>query len=863
MEPESRPDTSQEKPKGELGVALSRYAQALQTNVYSFEDFRGKSLTDLNNSPDTSSEYRHRLSIFRRAIQLNVRLMEEMNKLGHGVPSDTVASFAELLCTPGARLVTAEAEVFSGKASLGREIMGFGLILTDIDYAPDKAQIPESLLDTAGLKNEKIFRSVRLYAVPEADRYFGKGQTVTRILEKYDEITQGGRVVGKVLVGPEDLPSIWLAARNALLSRTFEETEHALIEMAEHPDGTVQPLFLKWVVSPPMSEEGRREIFSRREKYEGKAREALQRLGWTVAHVPAAGATIVCRTQNGDGPALAHLFPGNHILEVKKQENKGAGAPPNYATLDPDYEWKSMPSSWIDAFYLVGQLGSFEERAIRKEELDSYQRALREHGKIIIQDSLGELEERVAELRSRGFRILYAGPALHSYGRFAESESQDYVLVGEKVGREVGVALEEANRKKREPIFLQTRWFIEEGTDELQQVLVSPDAHDTVAHFSHLGTRYVVVKSGYPRPMLAQDGVSGYVMEPVSAVINESYDTSPDAVSRIMLERRAHVPCDDILSYEPASQAFSLPRDDTEMVRTQLVEISSNRGIQEEVREGYSHLSTSGMVRAISVQEGLNASVMGGAWSARLEPTLFSLLERDDRSPGVWPGAAVTLAAQERLPLNTVSVDRLLTLPSTRHYRECEAPEVPFREFALSDYVERNSEGNELARVSLESAFPHHSLHLSAKRVAWLPVVLMLDEEGNEELFVGMEVRHLGPVQEKTGSSLLATAPFFLLPSEMSLEEENSFLRDKAAADFHIDVVQHLPLGAQYSPRPNALRDVIFPELVEVSAESASRSSLHWMPLDELFERRQKVLDLQLQILAGRASWALGRLKRV
>ncbi|MCB0332822.1 MAG: hypothetical protein KDD55_04935, partial [Bdellovibrionales bacterium] len=623
------------------------------------------------------------------------------------------------------------------------------------------------------------------------------------------------------------------------------------------------PLFLRWVVSPPMSEQGRREIFSRREKYEGKAREVIQRLGWTVAHVPAAGATMVCRTQDGDGPALAHLFPGNNILEVRTPGEKGEGSPPNYAAIDPDYEWKSMPPSWIDAFYLVGQLGAFESGAVRQEELDSYQRALRDHGKIIIQDSFGTLEERVEEFRSRGFRILYAGPAHHSYGRFAESESGEYVLVGEKVARESGVTIEETNRRSVEPKFLQTKWFIEEGTGEHQQVLVSPDAHDTVAHFSHLGTRYVVVKSGYPRPMLAHDGVSGYVMEPVSAILNDSNDASPDTVSRTILEKRAHVPSGDILSIEPASQVFSLPRDDTETVRTQLVEITSDRGIEEEVREGYSHLSTSGTVRAISVQEALNASVMGGAWSARLEPTLFSLLERDDRSPGVWPGAAVSLAVQERLPLNTVSVDRLLSLAPEQHFRECDPPEIPFREFAISDFIERNSEGDELARVSLESAFPHHSLHMSPKRVAWLPVVRMKNGDGKEELYVGVEVRHLGPVQEKTGNSLLATAPFFLLPKGLSLEEENTYLKKKAAIDFEIDVIQQVPLGAQYAPRPNALRDVLYPELVEVTVESASRSSLHWMPLDELFERRKDMLDLQLQILAGRASWALGRLRRV
>ncbi|MCB0334170.1 MAG: hypothetical protein KDD55_11760, partial [Bdellovibrionales bacterium] len=130
MGPESQPHTTHGESRGELGAALSRYAEGLQVNVYSFEDFRGKSLAELAAVSDMSPEYRERLSLFRRAIQLNVRMMEEMNKLGRGVPSDTVSSFAELLCTPGARLVTAEAEIHSGASTLGKEILGFGLLLT-------------------------------------------------------------------------------------------------------------------------------------------------------------------------------------------------------------------------------------------------------------------------------------------------------------------------------------------------------------------------------------------------------------------------------------------------------------------------------------------------------------------------------------------------------------------------------------------------------------------------------------------------------------------------------------------------------------------------------------------------------------
>ncbi len=476
--------------------------------------------------------------------------------------------------------------------------------------------------------------------------------------------------------------------------------------------------------------------------------------------------------------------------------------------------------------------------------------------------------------RGRDLRIVTSMPLWNPWivqnrfeGRFYLSDLSEtplpfpptnYLIVGEKVPPRAGVELIEKQRRSlKRPQFLSLTFHRHKASGYMYELAERPNLTvDLLPWFENAGQIFVLAKKDFPRPVvnacadqptLNGSSFSGYITEPVSAIV-DSINASEKVVSRILTER-AGFDAGDILNFGEPFSYYTSPGGINERVTARLVEMRPHRTDATPI-PNYTKFTDAGTVRELDAHQTLRACHVGGMFDARLEINIYRLLRALRLSPGSWIGATVALTAQDvSSPLNT-SEDALS--PSAHAAFEVCTQHIAPRFLSLQEgaFIERTCDGETLAAASFEYVVPQH---WSKNTIVALPV---LQTKGG--IFVGIEHRDLPAAQTFTGSSRIAVAPAWRLPFTVKdrLELE-AFLLEAMPRDFGISTRRWWELGGSYFPTPGITPEVVYPFVVEVGECNSAQSRLQFIEINKLAARLDSIQDAHLMITAGRLIHAL------
>jgi len=472
--------------------------------------------------------------------------------------------------------------------------------------------------------------------------------------------------------------------------------------------------------------------------------------------------------------------------------------------------------------------------------------------------------------RSRGLRIVSSMPIRNPWivanryeGRFHLSDLDgrtlpfpptNYLIVGEKVPRGAGVQLhEEHSAPLTSPHFLFLTAWRHEETGRVFELVERPGRTlDLLPWFRSEGQVFVLAKKGFPRPVvnacadhpnLGGATLSGYVTEPLAA-ITQAGEAPDKAIARILHER-AGLPAESLRALSEPAHYFTSPGGVSERVSAYLVEVAPSSGLP---APDYGPFTSAGSVRELDARQVLRACHVGGMVDARLELNIHRLLRHLGASPGPWIGAAIQLTEQPRVP--KWAEDALA--PARRAvFSAHEEGATGYLDLRTGTFSERDAEGQVLASVPREYLVPREA---SRNTAVALPVV-----RTREGIRVGIEHRELPVVQHFTGSANLAVTPAWRLPRTLSrLDEVPAFIAERLREEFSLTVRRTWELGGSYHATPGVTPELVWPFAVEVEADAACDSRLHWVPLEVLVSQLDAVRDAHLLVVAWRLAHALG-----
>ncbi|HEY0097475.1 MAG TPA: class I SAM-dependent methyltransferase [Pyrinomonadaceae bacterium] len=481
-----------------------------------------------------------------------------------------------------------------------------------------------------------------------------------------------------------------------------------------------------------------------------------------------------------------------------------------------------------------------------------------------------------AAFRSRGLRIVTSRPLWNPWivqnrfeGKFYLSDTDEaplpfpptnYLIVGEKVRAGAGVELFEKERRAiSSPNFLSLRGYRHEATGHVMELVERPhQTLDVVPWFESRGQVFVFAKKDFPRPVvnacadqprLNSTTNSGYITEPISAIVNSEGDEEEE-VCRILRERGGFE-AEDIINVGGSFSYYTSPGGVNELVISRLVEVRP--GQTDFTFPNYTPFKDAGSVRELDATQVLRACHVGGLFDARLEINIYRLLQELGRNYGPWIGAPISLSVQP-LTLALSSPAQVITPQAHAAFSQPAPLSQPrFLSLYEGSFAERDREGRILAGARFEYVRPEH---LSHNTLVVLPVIRT--EQG---VFVGVEHRDLPAVQSFSGSSRITVTPAWRLPSTIRRHSEiPAFLEEALARDFNLRVDRAWELGGSYFPTSGVTPEVVYPFAAEVKPGKNPDSALQFIPLGEITAKPYLLQDAHLLIAAYRLAHALGNL---
>jgi SAM-dependent methyltransferase len=480
------------------------------------------------------------------------------------------------------------------------------------------------------------------------------------------------------------------------------------------------------------------------------------------------------------------------------------------------------------------------------------------------------------EFRKRGLRIVASMPIWNPWilkhrfqGRFEFRNlagevlpfpPTNYLIVGEKVMAGSGVALVEVkNCEISRPAFLGLKHYRNKDKSRVYEMAERPNfTVDLVPWFDYDGQIFVLAKKDFPRPILSADAeqpgldessLSGYITEPISAIV-ERADDSGDEVRRILLER-ARVTGDEIIEIGTEFRYFTSPGGVDELVRARLVQITPVHRPHLDVIN-YTGFTSAGFVRELDAAQTLRACQVGGMFDARLEINIYRLLLERNLSMGPWIGAQIDLGMQPDTGLAPTTAASALEGEKRIAFESIEDQGAPgFLSIRQGLFAEVDVAGNRLAGVRFEYVLPRV---LSRNTVVVIPVA-----KTPGGIYTGVEHRDLPAVQRFTGTSTITTAPAWRLPPDVRHRSQiPGFLEMALSRNFRAGIRGCWDLGGPYFPTPGVTPERVMPYAVEIDLSSLRGSPLTFVSVDDLLASSTLITDAHLLIALNRLSHALG-----
>jgi hypothetical protein len=477
--------------------------------------------------------------------------------------------------------------------------------------------------------------------------------------------------------------------------------------------------------------------------------------------------------------------------------------------------------------------------------------------------------------RSRGLRIVTSRPLWNPWivqnrfeGKFHLSDlggsplpfpPTNYLIVGEKVRAGGGVELfERRNRPITAPTFLRLKGYRHKESGQVMELTERPHLTiDLAPWFESEGQIFVIAKKDFPRPIinaaperprLDSARHSGYVTEPISAIVGARGE-GEEEVRRVLRERTG-LDAEEVIRVGGPFSYFTSPGGVDELVVSRLVEVRPRRASLS--FPNYSPFTDAGTARELDASQVLRACHVGGMFDARLEINIYRLLRDLGRGCGPWIGAPIALPIQPHALVMSDAAQALAPPSRAAFARPEPLPRPQFLSVYEGSFEERDSAGGTLAEARFEYVRPGR---LSDNTMIALPA--FRTEQG---VFVGVEHRDLPAAQTFGGSSSIATAPAWRLPPSVThISEIPHFLKGALRRDFNLDAGLIRELGGAYFPTPGVTPEVVYPFVVEVEADQCPRAAgLQFVSLSELTGKRGLLRDAHLLVVTHRLAHALG-----
>jgi ubiquinone/menaquinone biosynthesis C-methylase UbiE len=478
--------------------------------------------------------------------------------------------------------------------------------------------------------------------------------------------------------------------------------------------------------------------------------------------------------------------------------------------------------------------------------------------------------------RSRGLRIITSRPLWNPWivenrfeNKFHLSDlgggalpfpPTNYLIVGEKVEQGQGVELvESVSRPLAAPKFLGLTASRHKENGRVYELAERPhQTIDILPWFEDDGQLFVFAKKDFPRPIvnagaeqprLNRASLSGYITEPISAIVDPS-EAFGEAVVRVLAERGGFSR-EDVLEVGGPFTYYTSPGGINERVMSCLVRVRPRSSPPAAVAN-YTGFVSAGTVRELDAPQVLRSCHVGGMFDARIEINIYRMLRTVSASAGPWIGAPINLSAQVA-ELRPHPVELWSPTHPAAAFEPCGAPAAPaFLSLREGRFSERDSGGRVLAEVTFEYVLPRA---LSLSTVVALPVVKT--ERG---VFIGVEQRDLPAVQSFTGNSKIAAAPAWRLPRAVGhWTELPTFLTVSMRRDFNSRVRRVWELGGPYFPTAGVTPETVYPFVAEVESSKELESHFHFIELNELKNRLDLIQDGHLLITSCRLTHALGQ----
>ena len=508
------------------------------------------------------------------------------------------------------------------------------------------------------------------------------------------------------------------------------------------------------------------------------------------------------------------------------------------------------------------------EFVLRKDYRADWETEIREEYTYLSQPQFEEA------FRSRGLRIVTSRPLWNPWivqNRFEDKfylsdlggsplpfPPTNYLIVGEKVRAGSGVELFERQRRTiSAPNFLSLRAYRHEASGQIMELVERPhQTIDVVPWFERADQLFVFAKKDFPRPVvnaradqprLNSATFSGYITEPISAIVDSAGDGEEEV--RRVLRERAGFEAEDVVDIGGQFSYYTSPGGVNELVVSRLVEVRPRQTPFS--FPNYTPFTDAGSVRELDATQVLRACHVGGMFDARLEINIYRLLRELGRKHGPWIGAPIDLSVQHGAPAPSAPAQLIEPPAHAAFSRPTLLSEPQFLSLREGSFAERDGEGRILAEARFEYVSPRR---LSDSTLVVLPVVRT--EQG---VLVGIEGRDLPAVQSFSGSSSIAVAPAWRLPLTVKHQSDLlPFLKGALARDWNLRASRAWELGGPYFPTSGVTPEVVYPYVSEVTPVEALDSALRFIHMDEITGKVSLLQDAHLLIAIYRLAHALG-----
>ncbi len=458
-------------------------------------------------------------------------------------------------------------------------------------------------------------------------------------------------------------------------------------------------------------------------------------------------------------------------------------------------------------------------------------------------------------------------------GKFHLSDSEgnsltfpptNYLIVGEKVLSGEGVQLSEQEAVISDfslKNFLNLKAYRHKETKQIFELAERPNQTiDLLPWFENEnGQIFVLAKKDFPRPIinsqkhqqnLNRANYSGYLTEPISAICDAEAQRRGDAEIKTILSHRANLNSEEVLEISEPNFYFTSAGGIDERVESFLVKIAPFEKPPQTITN-YTPFRSAGFVRELDALQVLRASHVGGMFDARLEINIYRLLRSLNRSASAWIGATISPTTQDF----SGETERTFEVEKREAFEPIELAENSFLKLCKSEFIEKDSENNEISKAEFEYVVPKD---FSKNTVAAIPFL----QTGNETL-VGIEIRDLPAPQRFSGNSRLACVPAWRLPVEIKHKFDlEPFLLEKFPKDFNVSLKKVWELGGSFFTSAGITPEIVYPLAVELNAETLEKTDLKFFRLKDLLANSDEIQDAHLLILLNRLGHALGFLSK-